>query len=250
MPESKQTPGAIIPPAVDPSTFMKLLLDVCRLIQLAESEEGHAWLAHSAVVVTTLLPELASNCCLAYLDYPEKAFEELERLPPLPKFELFAERFNKELDCGDHRVGSVRGVIKVRNEIVHAKRRRVPIEEQAGGKPVEVFGTYKTLPIPKVPAPWTPDHARIVLRAVTEFLNYLMIDLCRLSAQTCLAVLDQVHIKEGGDAGEWREPPSPAFYLERNPYLQHATKEWGLDFSFVGASRDVVLTRIKNDSRP
>lgn len=201
--------------------------------------------ARASILASALSVECVANCLLVALGTSRKLSEELDRMSPLSKIEMYLQLKSKPaLDRGNMRVAKIADLISARNDFVHPKVKglsatmRMP---QDGGTdwlfPFSIDGVHHTqLPIPKAPMFWSAENSLETLKAVAEFFRYLFCTLLKASHNEMHSMLmsrvEAVHVH------------IPAVYDELKTIL-HSAKEVGVDFSYFGVFPEPATSKRK-----
>lgn len=222
--------------------FYDLLVDSVYQYKLS-TEQENPYLnnrhARASISASMLLIECAANCFLRSLELPSKLIDELDKLQPLAKVDIFLKWSNVEmLDRGRVEVQKVAEIIRARNDFVHTKEAKIPTEFQDFEQAEELWKLPMTLiskqwialGLPKNSMFWSPDGAFSVLEAVTNFLRYVCCELLKLEPDDASIILAS-HI-------EVNNVRIQALYEEFKTELIEA-KTAGIDLSFLGINNDV-----------
>ncbi|MEI8606292.1 hypothetical protein [Pseudoalteromonas sp. B160] len=181
--------------------FYDLVCDAIYQHKLADKESNSFYEnrhARSSIISSALVIESCANCLLNSLDISSKLGGDIDKLTVLAKFETYL-RFNNvaTFDRGNNKVEKIVELIKLRNEFVHPKVASIKTEigqmEDIGEQYsllMELTGDqWKGLIIPKRGLFWSADSSLKVLKAVSEFIDYLFFELLELSDQDVQNVL-------------------------------------------------------------
>lgn len=176
--------------AVVERPFLHLFGDALQFMLLSEQDEGsdvEGLFARSSIIHSVFALESAANCCLREHPYPPRLLEKCDALALLEKFEfvLATVQNGKGLDRGGRIVQSVNELIAIRNRYVHPKAKSGPLIEEAfdenivaiAGSEHPVTGLWDR------PVCWRAGDARIVIKAVIDFLDNFFVDLCRFRTE-------------------------------------------------------------------
>lgn len=220
--------------------FFELLTDaIIQYREAARTDESFRMnrFARASILASALSVECVANCLLISLDTSRKLSDELDRMSPLSKIEVYLKLTSKpSLDRGDLKVSKIADLINARNDFAHPKVKGIPAKmslPQDAGKewmfPFSIDGVHHSqLSIPKVPLFWSAKNALEAMKAISEFYRYLFCTLLQLGHDA----MHELLISRIQAAGVHM----PAVYDEvRN--LLHSSKELdGVDFSFFGIS--------------
>lgn len=217
--------------------FFDLLVDAVYQHKISvEHDNSYLNNRHSraSISASMLLVECASNCLLNSLDLSKSLFEELDKLPPLAKFDVFLKWSGSEvMDRGRSEVQKVVELIRARNEFAHTKIANIDTEfksmQQAGELwelPMSLTAKqWIAIGIPKNSMFWSSKDALSVLQAITSFLRYMFKDIMRLDPNDVCRMLSS-QVKTDKITIE-------ALYEEFKAELAEAIK-FGIDFTFLG----------------
>jgi hypothetical protein len=187
------------------------------LLLLSASRRAHGELvgslARAAILNTLVLPEVVANCCLENLALPNSAYNEIDRLSALAKFDFYLRtKFrSKSLDRGNAHVSSLIELKKLRDDYVHPKRRRIAWVGPENGLQAADRPITPLLGIATNPRDWWHEDAAIAVRATHLFFKFFFRDCCRYSRATVSSLL----------AGGERIPQPGNFYV---PALSRSLK--------------------------
>lgn len=179
--------------------FPTLIGQALQLTGLAGSASSGAVqvLAKSALVFAAMSLECAATSCLELVRIPKDPHGRIDRaLSVIDKFDLlhwFSVR--TPLDRGKHMVQRIDDLVSARNGLVHARVSREPFDasrEWVVGEEVEVGSNkavWNALRIPKDERSWDGEHAKLVIAAVVEFLNYFFLDACKIEQKKVIQML-------------------------------------------------------------
>lgn len=190
--------------------------------------------ARSSILASALSVECVANCLLIALDTSRKLSDELDRMSPLSKIEVYLKLTSKpSLDRGDVKVARIADLINARNDFVHPKVKGLPatmgMPRDAGKDwmfPFSIDGAHHTqLPIPKVPLFWSAENSLETLKAVADFFELLFCTLLKAEHDEMHSML--ISRVEAGNVH------IPAVYDEIRDVIQ-SVKDRGVDFSYFG----------------
>lgn len=222
--------------------FLGLLTDAIVLCELSEQLRRtglgrHGTLARAAVTTGAFCIEASANALLGPVEAPEFLRNLADRLPIVEKFAfiLFAVRPDGELDRGTKHVQEIRELFEVRDQLVHARARsRVVTHKDLGDGTIQISKTAPPtnhLRLPRSPEDWRASHAVRVLRAVSDFLDFFVLDLCEVKREEAAAILLS-RVTIGG---------SERIVLpgRQRAILDRAIRRWPIDFRLIR----LLLTR-------
>lgn len=141
--------------------------------------------ARASVAAALLTIECFANCLLGMLEMPHALREDLDKLQPLAKIEIALHiTGNTTHDRGRREVQKAVEVIKVRNDYVHSKAKKMNAAlhdpRDAGPEsmiPLDIEDDlWKVLGIPKQSMFWSKDVSHAILKVVRDFLKYVLVD--------------------------------------------------------------------------
>ena len=173
--------------------FLDHFLDAIVLCEMAEdlphlAMSRHSSLARASIMASIFSLEAASNVLMVPIQAPRRLVELVDQGQALDKFELVAYGVQpgKIFDRGSKHAQVVKELFDVRNKYVHPRGQKRTITHRELGegaftilkqdKPSNVLG------LPPSPQDWNSKHARQVLQATSDFLDYFVIDLCELES--------------------------------------------------------------------
>lgn len=181
--------------------FLDLLVDAVYQHRLAtQSNDSFSVSRHAraSVAAAFLTIESLANCLLEAGDMPKKLTEELDFLRPLAKIEVALRARGKlGYDRGRREVQLVAEVISVRNGYVHSKATKIKAEvhplEDAGRDwrvPFEIYPEFwKSLNIPKQSMLWSTEVSYGILKAVRDYLRYVIVDVLQADEDLIIMML-------------------------------------------------------------
>lgn len=197
--------------------------------------------ARASILASALSVECVANCLLISLDTSRRLSEELDRMSPLSKIEVYLKLNAKPaLDRGDLKVSKISDLISARNDFVHPKVKGIPakmnLPQDAGREwifPFSIDGVHHSqLSIPKVPLFWSAQNAFEALKSISEFYRYLFCTLLNFDHKEMHDLLIS-RIQAAG-------VHMPAVYDEVRNLIHSAKEIDGVDFSYFGISPIVV----------
>lgn len=220
--------------------FFELLADsILQFREASSTEESFRMnrFARASILASALSVECVANCLLISLDTSRKLSDELDRMSPLSKIEVYLKLKSKPaLDRGNLKVSKIADLISARNDFVHPKVKGIPatmsLPQDAGKEwmfPFSIDGVHHSqLSIPKVPLFWSAPNALEALMAISDFYRYLFCTLLNVDH-------DEMHdlLISRVQAGNLH---IPAVYDEVRQLLQDAKEKDGIDFSYFGVS--------------
>ena len=199
--------------------------------------------ARASILASALSVECVANCLLIALDTSQKLSDELDRMSPLSKIEVYLKLKSKPaLDRGNVKVARIADLISARNDFVHPKVKGIPatmsMPRDAGKDwmfPFTIDGAHhKQLPIPKVPLFWSAENSLVTLKAVEDFFRYLFCMLLKAEREEMHNVL--ISRIEAGNVH------IPAVYDEIRSIIQ-SVRDIGVDFSYFGLFPEVATDK-------
>lgn len=165
-------------------------LHLCYEATVAPHEMASRALARASFSATTMFLEAAANACLDTLDISEQLLKRIDKFPVAQKFEYFAQtKFSERIDHSLHIVQHFNELFQVRNRFVHSRAQALEWKSIGGGACIGVAPTSKSLNIPLISTYFTTNHAVCSIRVCHLFLNYLLINLCKLNANSSTAIV-------------------------------------------------------------
>jgi hypothetical protein len=148
-------------------------------------------LARASITYAAIFVESVAHACSRHLDgCSNQLLDGFERMSTIDKFDLLVWSVTSgRLDRGSSHVQRIQDLIRIRNDLVHSKvvRRKVRIHPGADGQSAALERlkgkAYEALHIPGNPYAWTRDHSAGALRATCEFVDWFLVDVCRLPPQ-------------------------------------------------------------------
>ncbi len=188
----------------------------------------------AAITIASLVPEAAANALLSHETWGPLQTRQLDRLEMIPKFCLYLELHHpaQKLDKNDSRVKALQEVHEMRGSLVHRKRRKVQLPHAADGtaRPAPT-PPYPALGISRNPSDWQFTDAVVVLRAVADFLNYVLADLCNQGG------VGATHLLGTSFEYDWGFEPQDRSTAINNPVFDYAIDTLRVDLGFLGAVR-------------
>ena len=165
-------------------------MHLCYEASVAPHEMASRALARASFSATTMFLEAAANACLDTLDISEQLLKKIDKFPVAQKFEFFAQtKFGERIDHSLHTVQHFNELFQVRNKFVHPRARALDWKPIGDGGCVGVAPTSKSLNIPLISTYFTTAHAVCSITVCHHFLNYLLIDLCKINASSSTAIV-------------------------------------------------------------
>jgi len=184
--------------------------------------------SRSSITFTLLLLEASANALLDSLALERSAANDMDRLSILAKFDLFKRITCKGLGLnrGDRRVQELNELKKLRDRLVHPKRRLTSWSETSSGGMVSETEKVPLLSVSSDPWVWDFSDALAVARAVHGFLNAFLLVQCELSAIQSAAIL-----YSEGDTPSFDENDFgiPAMVLLN----KHGFREWNISVDYL-----------------
>jgi len=168
--------------AVDRGT-MTFLEDSIGLARAAEADADSHFgnsLARGSLLASTLFLEACANSCLDMLVLENRFASEIDRLPLLGKFELYAKLAfpRKKLNRSRHEVQGLMELRRVRDSFVHSKRQRIIWERWSLDGGESRSPTTAALGLPKIATYCHFADAITAMRAAHAFSRYFLRDVC------------------------------------------------------------------------
>jgi hypothetical protein len=171
--------------------FLDLLVDAAYQHRLAtQAVEAFEMSRHAraSVAAAFLTVECLANLLLSILEVPHALRDDLDKLQPLAKIETSLHiTGNTSYDRGRREVQKAVEVIKVRNDYVHSKAKKISAAlhepRDAGAEwmiPFDIENDlWEVLGIPKQSMFWSKDVSYGILKVVRDFLKYVLIDVMK-----------------------------------------------------------------------
>ena len=205
----------------------RLALDALRIGNLDDSLKKPWTYCRASVLMSVLSLECAANCCIEALGLPGSFKRDVDQLPFLSKFELFLKLRSPTtcFDRGRFEVQAVAELKTIRDALVHPKIRRAPWVEIEPNLAEADHGEYKLLRIPRSASQWFSREATVALRAVSDFLDLVFLDLCALDRNVACDIL----MSRGKPEFQRRTA-----YNVRPLTFKRAHEEFGIQFRILG----------------
>ncbi|PLX47468.1 MAG: hypothetical protein C0613_14020 [Desulfobulbaceae bacterium] len=160
---------------------LTLAVDIAFLLEESERTKD-AWhgsaFARCAITNAALMLECVANSCLGSLSLPSRLLEELDRLPPLSKFDYYLfSRTSKHIDRGCCEAQLASDVLKLRDHIVHPKMKPGSIVGEGESQYVD-YGATKVLGIALDNREWSHSEGMKVAEVATNFLRRFFLEWC------------------------------------------------------------------------
>ncbi len=182
-----------IPAVFQAKGFLMLLCDASFQLRQAVKEKdsySNNRYARASIIASVLSIESCANSLLTSLELPKKFLQELDKLPAIGKLETYLRIENKKnIDRGKSETQKVIELIKLRNDFVHPKIKKI----ESTISPLTEDGEFLSLPfsmmpdkwpalnIPKHSMFWSSDTAKIAVQALLEFYEYLFTELLEMN---------------------------------------------------------------------
>lgn len=226
--------------------FLGHLADAVLLCELAEqlpqlSFGRHGTLARASMMTAAFCVEAAANALLSPLDAPKFLLDVVDRLPVLDKFHfiLFAVQPTRQFERGNRHAQEIHELFDLRSRFVHPRPQDREVTHRHLGD--HTYHVRKQAPptnhlkVPQSPEDWSTRDVIRVLRAISDFLDYFVLDLCEFPGEEARSIL-LARIDVDGKRG---------LLLPRR--LRHvfarACTRWPIDFRLVR-----LLTATDSDS--
>lgn len=219
--------------------FEDLLYDAVHLLYFAHDVDpendvhGYEYtFVRGSMLNAVLLFECGANCCMDALSLASPYAEDLDKLPFLSKYEFFLSRVapGVAFDRGCTELQAAAELKSARDRYVHPKVKKkgfVPVGE---GRLSAEFGRTKVLGVPHDPREWGRSTAVSTLRSVNGFFNLFFLEWCRFAPNTVYEIL------LGSEAAQ--VPSRLGVTVDCIGGLDRATKEWQIDFRFIGKTAE------------
>lgn len=171
----------------------------------------------ASVISSILMLECAANCCIFCFDANRQLIEDIDRLPFLSKFDLFAlDGFQKKLDYGRNEVQRVKELKQIRDSVVHPKVAKFELGREIAGE-----RTFSCLPnnvkFSSKPKPatgillssglWSHQDSVSAITSVIGFFNYFFNELLQMDKELVFGLLNDAVIEDGKPAYSIYPPP-------------------------------------------
>jgi hypothetical protein len=159
---------------------------------IGESNFHHRAACGRAVVFFSMaLLECAANACLAALHLTGKFDDEIDRLPMIAKFDLYARlsRTHKVLDRGRLETQKIQELKKLRDALTHPRERILRLVAEAPNVQAITSPWLPLLRVSESAHDWTSQDIATLLQSATDFLNFYFTDLCMLAPTEVAEVL-------------------------------------------------------------
>lgn len=145
----------------------------------------------SSIISSVLLLECCANCCIDILDLQSSYKDDIDKLPPLSKYEYFLSyhKKGKIFDRGCTEIQNVAELKNIRDLVVHSKVKKAKWERVNDHTRQASFGETKTLKFPKEYEDWDRNYALLSLRAICSFLDHYFINLCEFDSNIVKKIL-------------------------------------------------------------
>lgn len=173
--------------------------------------------SRASVISSLLMLECAANCCLFCLVANKQLIEDIDRLPYLSKFDLFAlDGFGKKLDYGRNEVQKVKELKQIRDSVVHPKVAKTELDKMVEGersfacishdlrfssKPKPATGIIQNSGL------WSHQDCVSALITAVNFFNYFFNELLEMQKDLVFGLLNDAIIQDGTPAYSIYPPP-------------------------------------------
>lgn len=171
----------------------------------------------SSIISAFLMLECAANCCMFCFDANKQLIDDIDRLPFLSKFDLFAlDGFGKKLDYSRSEVQKVKELKQIRDSVVHPKVAKAEIGKHVGGErsfsclPHNVSFSSKPKPATGIihnSGLWSHKDCVSALTSVVDFFNYFFHELLEVDKGLVFGLLNDAVIQDGKPAYSIYPPP-------------------------------------------
>jgi len=220
------------------NTFASLLSDAIAFDMQAQNDASQDFptvnrCAKASFINAAFSIESAANGCIAHLQYPDIAIDQIDKAKVIDKFDiLYQVQSGKNIDRGSEPFQCINEIISLRNRYVHPKLDKVQLnisQSEDKGRTYErpEKDTKKTqfLQIPRKFDTWTGNECRIVVEKTISFLNHFFVDLCSLTPKKCSDLL----------AIYTKGPNHTATYLAKHEreLFEKAQEEYKMEIKFL-----------------
>lgn len=144
----------------------------------------------ASIIASTLLLECCANCCINTLNLRGNFRDDIDKIPPLSKYEFFLlyHKKDKIFDRGCLEIQNASELKTIRDLIVHPKVRKAKWETIDNIRQAS-FGETNILKFPKEIDFWDRNYALIALRAICSFLDHFFLNLCEFDSDIVKKIL-------------------------------------------------------------
>jgi hypothetical protein len=221
--------------------FLDLLADAAFQLRLARKAETYEQNRHAraSIIATAFSLESCANCLLDDLELSKTHAAELERLPPLAKFEIATRLAGKggAFDRGCHEVQVVHELIQLRNDFVHPRVSNIKAEigefedqDEYLALPIEFTPVHRTASkLPRAALFWSSLNAATAFQNASGFFRLLLVEWLQFDTDKIRSLFSHQAEAKIGDARVVME----SYFKEYEEELQGAAND-GIDLSFLG----------------
>lgn len=220
------------------NAFASLLSDAIAFDIKAQNDESQDFptvnrYAKASFINAAFSIESAANGCIARLQYPEIAIDQIDRATVIDKFDiLYQVNSGRKVDRGSKPFQCVCEIINLRNCYVHPKLDKIQLtisqfedKDRTYEQPEEHTKETQFLKIPRKFDIWTGKESRVVVKETIGFLNHFFAELCGLGPEACSNLL-AVHARGQGNT-------STFLAVHDRILLEMAQEEYGIAIKFL-----------------
>ena len=198
--------------------FGQLLCDAIFFEKMAKKESDQIILrkyARSSILMSTLTLECAANCCLNQFSANKQLLNDIDKLPFLSKFDLFAVLgFEKKIDYGRTEVQKINELKHIRDSIVHSKVTKTKLGSiNQRDRTFFAEAANSSFSIKPKSGTGILDNYQLVghkdcfsaLKSVIEFYNYFFSELLAMNKGLVFGLLNDTILSENEPAASY--PP-------------------------------------------
>lgn len=185
----------------------------------------------ATVVFAALSLEAGANACLETIEHAGCFRDDLDRLPFLSKYESILRFYvpGSQLDRGKLEIQSMQEIKKLRDDLVHPKRRSFPIEHVSDNLYRRQSTLMNALGMSNDPLKWDEHDAGKVLVATVNFLNYYFTDALGWPVnKVCTSLFTDIEMSPSVARSDHFQ------YRFWDPTIAEAGKQWSFVLSCVG----------------
>ncbi len=193
-------------------SFGQLFSDAIFFERLATEEKDETVkkrYLRASMLSTFLTLECAANCCLFCLNANNALIEDIDRLPPLSKLDLFAlHGFKKKIDYSRNEVQKIKEIKHLRDNVVHPKVTKSAIgKHDEGDRSFACFSSPSLLTFSKKPKAatgivsnsslWSQVDCLSAIKSIVDFFNYFFKELLQMEKGLVFGLLNDALIIDG-----------------------------------------------------
>lgn len=170
------------PEAVDRGTlvFLQDSIVLAMRSEVDQDLDARGTLARASIMATAMFVEGCANTCLDILSLDRQFATDVDRLPTLSKFDLFARLYRPraKLERSRHEVQGWVELKKVRDSFVHPKGQAIIWESWSPEASSSRSPRTKLSDLPKIASYSYDEDAVRAMKAAHAFLNYFFSKVC------------------------------------------------------------------------